>query len=238
MDQRHRNPEPLPRPERLLRGLANERLLWLGAALLIVVLLLAACGSSGRADDGVASLGDEPTATGDTADQAAVSPTGEVDPEEALLAYTDCMRANGIDMPDPQFDEDGNLLPFSMGVVDGGDDGAEQQFVGPGPNSEEFEAAQEECGDLLEGVTLPSPSDEDMAAMEEAAYEFAQCMRDEGIDMPDPIFSRGDSESESGTVTREADEQAPEIGPADPKFKAAREKCEPILEDARPESGD
>lgn len=249
MDQEYRNPELLPHPAsrvprstRLVRGLASERLMWLGAALLIIVLLLTACGSSGKADDGVASLADDATATGDTTDQVSASPTSEKDPEEALLAYTDCMRANGVDMPDPQFDEDGNLQPFTefRSAQDGGEDSDEPTTFGPGADREEFEAAEEECGDILEGVTLPGPSEEELAAMEDAAYEFAQCMRDEGIDMPDPVFQRGDLESGDGSVesTAEPGEQEQDIDPDDPAFKAAEEKCESILEDARPESGD
>src|SRR5688500_4001454 len=70
--------------------------------------VLAACGSSADngsdGDDGVASLGSTTT-----------SPDGEeqttetsVDPQEAMLAYTECMRDEGIDMPDPVMSEDGS----------------------------------------------------------------------------------------------------------------------------------
>ena len=58
--------------------------------------------------------------------------------EEKLLAFTRCMREHGIDMPDPQ----------SNGMVFNEEEGSGPDFD---PNSDEFQEAQEACGDLLPG---------------------------------------------------------------------------------------
>ena len=179
-------------------------------AILSAVLLLAACGSSGGSNDGVASLddsaaGDDSTATSD----------GEVDREEALLEFAECMRENGVDMPDPQVEEGG-------GVLIRGPEGGPR-------NEEDFEAAMEECQELLpeEGGRF---DEQQQAAMQDAMLEYAKCMRAEGIDMPDPEFS-----GEGGA--RMTIGQGSGIDPNSDEFRAAEEKCRPIMEEAASDAG-
>ena len=55
-------------------------------------------------------------------------------------------------------------------------------------NEEEFESAFENCEDILRNA-LPEQFDLDPeveAALVDASLEFSQCMRDQGIDFPDP----------------------------------------------------
>src|SRR5262245_8261309 len=63
----------------------------------LATAFVASCGSSAASGDEVASLGstDATTATHDT------TPTS-VDPEDAFVEYSQCMRDHGIDLPDPQ----------------------------------------------------------------------------------------------------------------------------------------
>ena len=77
---------------------------------------------------------------------ASPSPSAPTDPREAFVAYAACMREHGIDMPDPQFEEDGRVT---------------QQIGGPdGPEwtEEEFEAANEACGGEEGGIAIGSGS--------------------------------------------------------------------------------
>jgi hypothetical protein len=131
----------------------------------LVLVAMTACGDSGSDDGGVASL------SGDGASGA-----DSEDAEQEALDWARCMRDEGVDIPDPETDEDGNI---QRGRIQ----------VGPGSDiqPEEFEAAQEVCGEPP-GSEM-SPQDE--AAMQDAALEFAQCMRDKGYDMPDPDVSNG-----------------------------------------------
>ena len=62
-----------------------------------------------------------------------------------------------------------------------------------GLDQEDFEAAQTACEDLLEDVrgSFGMDDPEQRAKMQEQMLAFAQCMRDHGIDMPDPQFNDG-----------------------------------------------
>ena len=80
----------------------------------------------------------------------------ELDPEQQAemqaraLEFAECMRDHGIDMPDPQFDEDGGVA-----IMIGGPDGAP---IDPAT----MQAAQEACG----GLMGPPPGGEDASGAE------------------------------------------------------------------------
>jgi hypothetical protein len=204
----------IPRP-RLVRRLL------LPAAALVAVAGLSACGDSGDAasTDTIASIdgaASEPVA-GDGATD--VEPTSF---REAILEFSACMREQGLDFPDPDFDADGNIV-FGDGA---GGPGA----GGPAQDDPAFEAAQEACGDLLEGVQDAfQPDPEQQAELRDSLLEFAACMRGEGIDFPDPEFGA------DGNV------QLPVAGPDGegglaamqdaPAFEAAAETCQEALGD-------
>jgi hypothetical protein len=179
-----------------------------GALAFALTLVLAACGGSGDSN-GVASLTDT-TGQSTTNGSSGNTGTGKKDPEEAALEYTKCMREHGVDMPDP------------------GAGGELRLEVRPG-NREKVENAQKACEDLLENAR-PRLSEEQQAAMQEALLAFAKCMRQHGIDMPDPKFSEG------GRVTQQQFGRGG-VDPDDPKFQEAAEACEPIMEEARRKAG-
>jgi len=193
-----------------------------GAAALVAALglALAACGSPTDAEsasgDEIASL-DDGAATDDTAaDVTDADEDGDddesVDPEDAFLEFAECMRDHGIDMPDPQVVTEGGERGGAM-VVEGGE--------GFDPNDEEFREADEACSPIMEDARGSIEVDpEQEAEMREQMLEFAQCMRDQGIDFPDPQF---DGE---GRVTMQI-ESGPGSGPdVDPEeMQAASEEC-------------
>jgi hypothetical protein len=173
---------------------------------LAVVATLAACTGASAAPS-VASL-DDPGATTDP--NASPSPSAPTDPQEAFLAYAECMREHGIDMPDPQVSDEGGGK-FSVGFsAEGRPDAADM---------DEMQAADEACRPLLENAIgeggRPELSPED----EEAMLDFARCMREHGIDMPDPgeggmVFQMGGPGE--GTFDQDA-------------FEAAQEACKDLL---------
>lgn len=174
------------------------------ALFVIAAGLLAAC-ANGSDDDGVASLG------GGSGDRSA-SASPSVDPEEALQAFAECMREHGVeDFPDPTIDEDGGI-----------------QIQGPGPGDVDrttLDAAMQACEDLLPQGAGPGegegPDPEEQAALEDALLAYAQCMRDHGIDFPDPEFSDGGVIQSGGN-----------FDPNDPEFQDADEACKHFLKDA------
>lgn len=122
----------------------------------------------------------------------------------AALAWAECMRKNGVDVPDPTVDASGRLV-----ITPGSES--------PNPRQPGFRRAMEACDDHMRKA-LPNPSDmskEEQARMRDAALEFAKCMRARGIDMPDPSTSGGGV--------------AIPVDPNDPAFRRAAEACEDKL---------
>ena len=214
-------------------------------AVVALVGLLAACGSdgdSGSSDDVASVSGDYSNEQGQGDDQA--------DAEDELLDWVECMRDEGIDIPDPTRDEDGNLVidgpGFRLGggdsegstSSDGSDDEGDERAVDP----DEMDAAMEACGQPP-ALGPNDLSEEDRQAMEENALEFAECMRDEGIeDFPDPDFSDmgpgGEPERRSSDDKGEGGgDGGPQVflGPFgeidmdDPEVRAAFEACQELL---------
>jgi hypothetical protein len=98
--------------------------------------------------------------------------------QDAQLAYSQCMRENGVTkFPDPT--SDGGLMIKADSGID--------------PESSTFKAADEKCQSHLKGVmdagSGPSPAEQQ--EQQEKLLAFAQCMRDNGVDMADPTFDGG-----------------------------------------------
>jgi hypothetical protein len=151
----------------------------------------------------VASLsGGEPTATtGGGATEASR------DPQQAALDFARCMREHGVDMPDPEVDDQGRVR---VRIGAGG--------AGARPDPKKLEAAQEACGGLMGGGDGDRQLD---PAARDAMVAFARCMREHGIDMPDPT---GD-----GLMLRRDGEDGPDPGSA--KFREAEQACDHHLAD-------
>lgn len=140
--------------------------------LMALALIVAACADAG--DDTVASLEDSTAATLDPEASSA-------DSEDVLLEFAQCMRDNGIsEFPDPTVDADGNIRPFGDGRGPG-DLGVDRDTI---------QAAQAECVPIVEDLALNFLRG-NRDQLEDQLYEFAACMREEGIDMADPDFSQG-----------------------------------------------
>ena len=130
---------------------------------LLLLLVFSACTIGGEDSQGVVTI--ESTTATTIIDE-------EITFEEGVLDFAQCMREEGINFPDPTFDIDGNPQFDNLEIE----------------NEEEFENAFENCEDILRNA-LPEQFDLDPeveAALVDASLEFSQCMRDEGIDFPDP----------------------------------------------------
>lgn len=177
----------------------------LAALLAALALTLAACGSSGSAE--VASLSETGGAGTDVAEDAATT-TDDASDEEAILAFSACMREHGIeDFEDPDIGADGSIS-FGLRGQAGG------EF-----DREAMQAAMDACRSHLDGLALARGGG-DRTEIEDQLYELAACMRDNGYDMPDPDFG---SEPGSGGGP------FGELDPEDPAFQAALETCEDVF---------
>lgn len=192
------------------------------AAVLVVLLLAVAavasgCGST-SSDDGVAALDDAAATTSEGEESAAPANDTEEDPEEAALEWAKCMREHGIDVPDPEIDENGRVRVM-----------IQARRAAEGVQDEAFEKAREECGTPFGDAGPPPLTDEQREEMQETMLEFAACMREHGVDMPDPDFSGEGQRFRFGGQTG--------IDPDSSTFQKAQEACQEILEDAFPGGG-
>jgi hypothetical protein len=124
---------------------------------------------------------------------------------DAMLAYTQCMREQGIDMPDPQ--------PGQRGI---------QLRVPEGVTPEQMEKAEGACRQHLDDIEAPEMSEEQQKEFQEAALAFARCMREHGVDMPDPTFGE---DGRAQIRVRRGDGSGGGPRPDDPQFEEAQEAC-------------
>lgn len=96
------------------------------------------------------------------------------DEKTKALKYAKCMRDNGVDMPDPTFGEDGSIR---NGAVAMGRDDDPAVFTEAAEACREFEAANR--FDVNDPELLAE------------RVEFARCMREHGVNVPDPEAGSG-----------------------------------------------
>jgi hypothetical protein len=197
------------------RRTVNIRTGTLAAALVVLLLAVAAlasgCGSTSP-DDGVAALEDGAATTSEEDESTASNSNGDDDPGEVALAWAKCMREQGIDVPDPEVDENGRVRVMIQG-----------RRAAEGVQDDTFEKAREECGSPFGDAGPPQLSEEERAQMQETMLEFAACMREHGVDMPDPDFSGGGGRFGFGGAN---------IDPQSSTFQKAQEACQDIIGDA------
>ena len=167
--------------------------------------LTAAGADDASSGAGAAQGGDEIEASTTVGDAAAdgtaagepVSPdeSDDLTEEERLLEFAQCMRDNGVDFPDPVVEADGTIaFGLRPGRGAGPQDGEGLQDIGRDPN---LPAARAACNEIIEGLALgPGAQNFDELRIElmDRLLEFAQCMRDHGVDVADPdpnAFSPG-----------------------------------------------
>ena len=172
--------------------------------LLLTIGLVAAACSGADSDAGVASLEGE-----SVSEQAQDAAADSVSQEEAVMAFTVCLRDEGLDVEDPIVDDQGNLRPPRLRDVADLD-------------RDVSEAAFESCNEYLEDVTFGLES-EDRTEREDELLAFAACVRENGYDMPDPDFSTPRSPGSGGGgpfggLDRE-----------DPAFQAALAACSDVF---------
>jgi hypothetical protein len=122
-----------------------------------LVFGLAACGNSGG-DKGVASGG------GSTKPSAQPGANASINPQDAQLKFAQCMRENGVNVPDP-------------------DPGQPARILGGNGDRVKLEAATKKCQTFLQAGGQINPND---PKIQDQLVKFAGCMRKNGVDMPDP----------------------------------------------------
>ena len=136
-----------------------------GAAAIIVAALLAlnACGG--------ATGGGEVATAGGQADRAATDAeeTAPLDEDAQALAFAECMRDNGVDMPDP--------APGLQGLVDAFQHGA----------ADHDRSTVEQALAACQGLLPQYAHDDGHVQDDEMMLELAECLREQGLDVPDDL---------------------------------------------------
>jgi hypothetical protein len=128
----------------------------------------------------------------------------QADVEDAGLEFARCMREHGVDVPDPQ----------------PGAGGLRGMFIdGDRRSDPSFREAESECRKHLQD--LVSQIDEDQRReLQQARLDFARCMREKGLDVPDPQTGGGPPEGGSGQGGALGD-----LDLDDPRVQEAMEAC-------------
>jgi hypothetical protein len=141
--------------------------------LAVLAALLAGCGGGSSSNGGVAHLA-AGTGSGATTGGGAAGP-GSGSPEAALLAFSKCMRSNGI----PNFPDPSGSGGFSF-----------RRGSGIDPLSPAFKAAQAKCKKFQPGGGPPGSGPPPSAQVLAHWLNISQCMRRHGVpDFPDPRTS-------------------------------------------------
>jgi hypothetical protein len=160
---------------------------------------LVGCGGSGSANAGADDSG------GNAA--AGTSSQGSSSSDEARAQFAQCMREQGIDIPD------------QAGA--GGASQGQPPISGIDPDA--LQKAMAACQQYLQGAAGPAPG---AAGSQDARAEFIQCMRDEGVDLPEPQAGQAPTPGSSGLDSN------------DPAVQAALDECGSLIQGGVPGQGD
>ncbi|MDT7729564.1 MAG: hypothetical protein QOI21_6140 [Actinomycetota bacterium] len=134
----------------------------------VLLALATGCAAGDGGGDKIASI-----ATPEKSGEPGADPAADKGTEEdQMRAFAKCMREHGIDMPDPQVSPDGKGMGLTVHSGEGKD-----------IDMTKMDAANEACRTLLPNGGQMKPLDP--AEMDKMRQD-AKCMREHGIDMPDP----------------------------------------------------
>jgi len=100
---------------------------------------------------------------------------GGDDVAKAAMDFVKCMRDKGFDLPDPTFDDEG--LPH-FGEMRGA------------VKDPDFDAARRTCAEPLNAALAAAGKEVKKPTDTSVLLPFARCMREQGIDFPDPVPGR------------------------------------------------
>ena len=166
--------------------------------------LAALTGCSSSAETGVATAGGGTETT-----EQSSAPTASLSADDQRLQFVQCLRDNGVDVPD-------DALSEGPGAID--------------LQSQQVRDALKACEDSAPNLGGDGPGG---AMSEEQQTQFialAECMRDEGVDFPDPKFD-ANGNLDLGALASGG------INPSDPKVQAAFQTCSKKVDIQMPGGG-
>jgi hypothetical protein len=131
---------------------------------------------------------------------------GPDDSDAARVKFEQCLRNHGINVQSSPSSGSARATKIEF-------------RGGKGGSPAKFEEAQKTCREQS-GFKPRAPSAAEQNEFRDAALKFARCMRDRGIDMPDPQVREGGAMLQRGPAG---------VNPNSPRFKAAEKACAKLL---------
>ena len=128
----------------------------------------------------------------------------ELTDEEITTKFAECMRDKGFNVSDPEVNADGtvNLQALRSSITN------DPKF---NPQSPDTQRAFQECLPQLQGATFAqTPSQEDQIEFQDNMLKFTECIRGEGLEIPDPDFSKGLRQA-MGSIFQGMNMQSPKV---------------------------
>jgi len=124
--------------------------------------------------------------------------------EEITTGFTKCMRDEGFSVPDPKLNADGTVDTVAL---------RESVLNDPKFNWQDPKTRQilGKCLPLLQGATFAQEQTaEEQVEFQDNLLNFAQCLREDGVEVSDPDFSGGTRQA-IGSMFQGIDTQDPAI---------------------------
>lgn len=166
------------------------------------LLVVAACTLA------IAACGGSDSAASEGSGASGSASSSSNDRDTARVRLQECLRDQGVDVPD--------------GGPDGSGGAGGQQ---PDIDRDELQKAMEACDEFRDDA-FGDITEEDRQEMQDAFAKFSQCMRDEGVDVPDIGAGGGGPPGGGQQLDRD-----------DPDVQAALEKCQDELPQGGPGGG-
>ena len=147
--------------------------------LLINFIIVIACTTDTKANDGVATTNNN---TIRSEDQIAAVPF-ELSDEDITTKFTNCMRNQGFKTADPAVNADGtvDIQTLKTNIVE------DPKYDPKGTKTKKI---LDQCVPLLENATFTKKQyTEDLIELEDNLIAFSICLRDMGLKVPDPVFN-------------------------------------------------
>jgi hypothetical protein len=141
-------------------------------------------------------------ACGGGSDDGSDAAAAKAKAQDAMLKFARCMREHGVQMDDPK--PGGGVMFRSQA----------------GADMSRMEAAQKACEKYMRGA-IKQPSKAQQASIKENALKFSKCMRDHGVDFPDPEFDGGKVKIGPGPGSG--------FNPDDQSVQAAQQACQHFM---------
>jgi hypothetical protein len=187
------------------------------ASLLVLVAVVAACAAASPSSGGVLSL-----ATDSPSNGASAAPSESVDPEVAIADFEACMKEHGVDVhisiAQPGSGGGGPTTGEFRAPPNAGE-AQPNTGTGSGPDPKAMQEADAACRHLLPSGMEGDPNATMDPEMADKLLDFSKCMRDHGIDFPDPQF-------QGGGVMMQMDGS---LDPSSDEFQAAQAACGDLL---------